>query len=541
MNDFVIAKYIRLSVDDGITESSSIAHQHLLLNRHIEELGLLGDNTSASATILEFVDNGYTGTNMNRPALQEMLNMVRSGRINCIVVKDFTRFSRNALESGYYIEQVFPLHRIRFISIGDNFDSNNHKDDTGGIEVAFKFVMSEYYSQDLSKKVKSAKRVKMARGEYIVANAIYGYRKNPETKKWELDDEAADVVRLIFEMALDGLPCAIIRGRLFEARYPTPKEYVKAKRGEDIAPKYLWETHMVRKILTNEQYAGSYVSGKQYSKAIGSHSRGLTDKSEWIIIPNSHPPIVSKEVFDRVQHLMATQLKYARSIRPAELWQISTTKCHVRHRGVLSGRINNQMPIYGYTKTADFKWRVDETAAKVVRKIYDLVLQGYLVNEIRVVLTNEKHPIPRDYKKIAKGQSIIPSHIWTNASIHRILKDEQLTGVRTLGKFLLHNETGKTYKVPKEQWVIIPDTHPAIISKETFEQVQEIIASNQVPKNTPTFRCPRLTTTNQNTACHEKQAKQLMEKKQALYEQFIMGEIDSYTYQQHKIINFREL
>jgi len=160
MNDFTLAKYIRLSIDDGITESLSIHHQRLALDDYIEELILSsedvpqGQGIPSNPTILEFIDNGYTGTNMNRPALQEMLEMARSGHVDCIIVKDFTRFSRNSLEGGYYIEQVFPLYKIRFISIGDNYDSNNHKDDTGGIGVAFQFLMGEHYSKDLSKKPK---------------------------------------------------------------------------------------------------------------------------------------------------------------------------------------------------------------------------------------------------------------------------------------------------------------------------------------------------------------------------------------------------
>ena len=126
MNEYVIAKYIRLSVDDTITESLSISNQHLLLDRLIDEIESEMEmeelDTNTTITTLSFVDNGYTGTNMERPALQEMLELATSGKINCIVVKDFSRFSRNILESGYYIEQVFPLYRIRFISIGDRFD-----------------------------------------------------------------------------------------------------------------------------------------------------------------------------------------------------------------------------------------------------------------------------------------------------------------------------------------------------------------------------------------------------------------------------------
>lgn len=205
--DFVIAKYIRLSVDDGISESLSIPHQHMILDAHIDELEI------PNATVIEFVDNGYTGTNMERPKLQEVLDLVRCGRVHCIVVKDFSRFSRNALESGYYVEQVFPLYKVRFISVSDRFDSNDYINDTGGIDVAFKFLMHEYYSQDLSKKVKSAKRIKMVRGENIVATAIYGYCKN-EAGKWALEEEttkhlpngSAGVIREIFSMALAGLP-----------------------------------------------------------------------------------------------------------------------------------------------------------------------------------------------------------------------------------------------------------------------------------------------------------------------------------------------
>ena len=205
MGETVIAKYIRLSVDDAVTESLSIANQRLLLDSFIHDLEPPG------AKVLEFVDNGYSGTNFERPAVQELLELVRSGAVHALVTKDFTRFGRNAIETGYFIEQVFPLFGVRVISLDDNYDSNDYKDDTGGIDVAFKFLMGEYYSQDLSMKIKSAKRVRMMRGENIVANAVYGYRKN-NCGKWEPDfgrigeqresaasPEPAKVVRSIFQ------------------------------------------------------------------------------------------------------------------------------------------------------------------------------------------------------------------------------------------------------------------------------------------------------------------------------------------------------
>ena len=142
MSEYVIAKYIRLSLDDAKTDSMSIENQRLLIDRYIAELGL------SDASVIEFVDNGYSGTNFERPAVQELLELVRAGKINCIMVKDFSRFGRNAIETGYFIERVFPLFHVRFISVSDGFDSAEHAGDTGGMEVAFKFLMHEYYGCD---------------------------------------------------------------------------------------------------------------------------------------------------------------------------------------------------------------------------------------------------------------------------------------------------------------------------------------------------------------------------------------------------------
>ncbi len=138
MNEYVIAKYIRLSIEDGVTESMSIPSQHKLLDQHIEEVDI------PNATVLEFVDNGYTGTMIERPAIQEMLELAQCGRINCIIIKDFSRFSRNVTDSSYLIDRIFPLYQIRFISVSDGFDSNDYKGDTGGIDVAFKYVLNKF-------------------------------------------------------------------------------------------------------------------------------------------------------------------------------------------------------------------------------------------------------------------------------------------------------------------------------------------------------------------------------------------------------------
>lgn len=181
MRNYVIALYIRLSVEDFKTESLSIPNQKLILREKAMSLPEW-DNSE----ILEFIDNGHTGTNFERPAVQELLTMVQAGKINCIIVKDLSRFGRNSIETGYFIERVFPLYHTRFISVSDDFDTANFKGDTGGIDIAFKYLISECYSRDMSMKTKSAKYAKMRRGEYqsvIRINWICRQSSRPNMKK----------------------------------------------------------------------------------------------------------------------------------------------------------------------------------------------------------------------------------------------------------------------------------------------------------------------------------------------------------------------
>ncbi|GHU94550.1 hypothetical protein FACS1894208_05810 [Clostridia bacterium] len=165
-----IAKYIRLSIEDSKSDSMSIENQRLLLDRHIKSLNI------PNAAIIEEIDNGNTGTNYERPGIQRILERVRASEIDILLIKDFSRLGRNAIETGYLVEMVFPLFKTRLISVSDGFDSNEHLGDTGGVEVAFKFLMHEYYSRDLSKKIKSAKNEKIRRGEYYT-HIPFGYVK----------------------------------------------------------------------------------------------------------------------------------------------------------------------------------------------------------------------------------------------------------------------------------------------------------------------------------------------------------------------------
>ena len=471
MNKYVIAKYIRLSLDDVITESTSIPAQRMLLDRHIDDMDI------PNIEILEFVDNGHSGTNMERPAVQELIDLVRSGGVNCICVKDFSRFSRSAMDSGYFIEQVFPLYQVRFVSVNDSFDSDNYKNDTGGIDVAFKFLMHDYYSADLSKKVKSAKRVQMLRGENIVKNAVYGYQKN-DGGKWEPDPVSSEIVKQIFDMALDGLPSAVIRDRLCDAACPTPREYVEMKRGKDIAPACRWEPRAINGILSNVQYIGSYVAGKQESKRIGSHSKIWIDSSDWIVIPDSHPPIISKDVFAEVQYLLETRLKSAYTEKPIRNVLAEDENRPKRARMVSGERLANNA-IYGYSKKADGTLEVDEAAAEVIRRIFDWTAQGLSIEEIRENLHSVKTPTPSEHISLKRGKDITPGCCWTVKCVRNMLKNIQYTGAYVSGKILKDYETGKSYHTAESDWIIIPDKNPPVVSQEAWNNVQAILAERR--------------------------------------------------------------
>ena len=275
MQKYVIALYIRLSIEDYKYDSLSIENQSLALHEYAASMP-----EALNAEIMEFIDNGYSGTNFERPQVQKLIELVRANQIDCIIVKDFSRFGRNSIETGYFIERVFPLFHTRFISISDDFDSSKFKGDTGGMDVAFKYLISEYYSRDMSIKTKSAKYAKMQRGEYQSKICPYGYRKSADGRM-EPDPEAAAVVQLIFQLAAEGINATAITRELFRRNL---------------------------RILEDERYTGVYVIGKRAVLEVGGNRSRLKDRESWYIIPDHHPAIIEKAVFDTAQ---ASQLRFS--------------------------------------------------------------------------------------------------------------------------------------------------------------------------------------------------------------------------------------
>ncbi len=297
----ILAEYLRLSVEDGDivskdakAESDSIGHQRDLITRYIREKQIY-----PFIQPLEFVDDGYSGTNFDRPAVKEMLSLVRAGKICCIVVKDLSRFGRNYLEVGDYLEQIFPFMGVRFIAINDGYDSNDYIGTTGGIEIAFKSLLYDMYSKDLSEKMRSSLLIRRKRGDFIGPRAPFGYRFSDNKKILMVDEVAAQYVKRIFGLACEGCGTGRIAKLLNKEKIPTPGQY---KNREKLQYHILdgegyWDSGKVRKILQNKIYTGTVVNGKtRVTEVGGSHFRQVPEE-EQICIPGRHEAIVTEQEY----------------------------------------------------------------------------------------------------------------------------------------------------------------------------------------------------------------------------------------------------
>lgn len=297
-----LAKYIRLSrEDENEGESGSIINQRELLNAFVKNSPDL-----SQYEVVEFCDDGYSGTNFDRPGVNALLDEVRAGNIQCILVKDLSRFGRSYIDMGDYLEQIFPFLGVRFLSVNDRFDSNDFDGATVGLDVEFRNLIYSLYSKDLSQKVRSAKKTRMEKGEFIGSHAPYGYAKSPKNrKKLVVDETAAAVVRRIFSMADEGKNAVRIAAILNAESIPTPYAY-KLLMGCDrkynvVGQTNHWMNKTVLTILHDERYTGNMVNGKNRSPFVGSKHGKRTPKSEWIVVPNTHEAIVSEELFASVQ------------------------------------------------------------------------------------------------------------------------------------------------------------------------------------------------------------------------------------------------
>jgi DNA invertase Pin-like site-specific DNA recombinase len=293
--------YLRLSKEDGDkVESDSIVNQKALIREFLK--------THPEIQIYkEKVDDGYTGVSFERPAFQEMLEDIKAGRVNCVIVKDLSRFGRNYIEAGRYIEKIFPYLGVRFIAINDNIDTAEEMSASDEMLIPFKNLINDAYCRDISMKVRSHLDVKRESGQYISPFAPYGYQKSPHNKNQLIvDEKAASIVRQIFKWKIEGMSAARIADKLNGLGIPTPMEY-KRMNGENYQCCFrkkadaVWMVSSVRRILCNEVYTGVLVQGKTYSPSYKVRKRTRKEEKDWVRCEGCHEAIVSAEDFAQVR------------------------------------------------------------------------------------------------------------------------------------------------------------------------------------------------------------------------------------------------
>ena len=396
------ADYLRLSREDGDKlESDSIRNQRSLINDFVKQ-------HKEIQLVEEYIDDGYSGTNFDRPAFQRMLEDVKRKKINCIIVKDLSRLGRNYIETGRYLEKIFPFMGVRFIAITDHYDSATGSDDADQIIVPFKNLINDAYCRDISIKIRSQLDVKRKNGQFIGNFAAYGYLKDPEDKNHLIVDEyAADIVRLIFNLKIDGYSSQRIAAQLNKMGVLPPLEYKRSRgmnynsgfrSGSD--PK--WAVTSINRILQNELYIGTMVQGK---------NRKINYK-----VKKSSP--IARENWIRVEELY----EYIKKARYAAVQLKGMREYAVREQ--LEGLYTVHDEKYGYILSDDRReLLIDEEAAVVVREIFQMVLDGMPIANIVQILNDSGIESPMVHNARV-GHKVWPTYDnkWLFCSVKRILR-----------------------------------------------------------------------------------------------------------------------
>lgn len=372
--------YIRLSdADDDLrfkTESESIANQRTLLYRFLKSRREF-DKYEAQ----EFIDDGYSGTNGNRPAFERMIESLKNGEANVVICKDFSRFFRDYVEIGDYLERIFPFLGVRFIAVNDGYDSDEYKGSTAGMEVVMKYIVYSYYSRDLSQKIKTVMATRKSKGEFVASQAPYGYAKDPKVKrKMILNPDTAPVVRSIFDMALAGYKLSQIAASLNDSQIETPSAYFMrlnpgSKKFRQTSKEACWTVSNVRDIIKRREYTGVLIANQRVWKGLENPRTHWNDESEWIIIPDCHEAIVSEDEFLEAQKIIRKTRKYDRDKNDYLLR--SLIRCGVCGRSMQ--RAKRSKPIY---YRCDKSMANQKTACPVGEKFPEADLERIVKNDL---------------------------------------------------------------------------------------------------------------------------------------------------------------
>ncbi|MDD3164380.1 MAG: recombinase family protein [Oscillospiraceae bacterium] len=342
------AIYLRLSRDDGQGESGSISAQRRLLQTYCQANGF--------PIVAEFVDDGWSGTSFERPGFAALLRAVESGAVNLVLTKDLSRLGRNYLSAGQYTELYFPAHNVRYIAVGDGYDSQRGEDDS----VPFRHVVNEMYARDASRKIRSALQVRMLDGLYIGSYAPYGYRKDPQNHNHLLPDpETAPIVQELFALAAAGRSGSEIAGLFNNRRIPSPLAHRQGR------TESAWRSAGVCRMLENSVYKGDLAQGKNRKVSFRSKVVRAQPKPLWIVVKQAHEPLVTPALFEQAQRRSApcavycadcgSRMTLVRTRRKQDPYDLVCARYHAHGRAACSRhgvRLSAVLPYLGCGKVS---------------------------------------------------------------------------------------------------------------------------------------------------------------------------------------------
>ena len=447
-----VALYIRLSQEDEDNgkdkqESNSVTSQKTLLNEFVEE----HEDLKVYNT---YIDDGFTGTDFNRPSFKKLLEDMRNGKINCVIVKDLSRFGRNYIEVGNYIEQVFPLFNIRFIAINDLIDSYKNPSSTNTILVPFKNLINDEYARDTSIKIRTSLNGKKKKGEFIGAFSAYGYLKDPKDKhRLIIDESVADIIRNIFNWNVnEGLGKIAICHRLNELGILNPTGHKRLELGQNYNNygikdnTYTWTPSTIRNILSNEIYCGVTIQGKRRTKSYKIHKVEAVPREEWVRVENTHEPIISKNLFEKAQELSKRDTKVLQKTNKLSIWA-GVLKCNDCKRAMnKKSSTNKSGNTYEYYICSTYRKKSNKLCTKHTIKVENLEKSVLYAINLHINLFININEIIKDANKMVNKNA-------NNVNIENIINSKQkdINKISNLKRNLY--EDWKNGDITKEEYV----------------------------------------------------------------------------------------
>lgn len=383
-NEYFAVAYYRLSKDDKAkSESDSITNQRKLISSYV-------DSHSNIKLVEEHYDDGYTGTNFDRPGFRAVMAAIKERNVNCVIVKDLSRLGREYIEMGRYIETVFPSLGVRFIAINDDVDSSQ-SNDSDDIIIPIKNIMNESYCRELSKKLRKQFQIQRANGEFLGAFASYGYLKSPDNKhKIIIDEYAAEIVRGIFLLKIRGYSGQGIADFLNKERILPPAEYKKSiglnyKSGFKGLSKAKWSAVTVGRILQNPIYIGTLIQGKRGTPNYKIKKMRVRDEDDWSVVKNNHPPIIDETIFSVVGRMLARDTRKSpndETVSPLS----GVLFCGDCERTMAQRSVTRGNKKFYYYICSTYKYRKSCSSHNFEQKKLEKIILNAITNQINLVI-----------------------------------------------------------------------------------------------------------------------------------------------------------